>query len=34
MGRTEFVAQPLAPWSIIITDNIVHILWIALVIEL
>lgn len=31
MGRNEFVAQPLAPWSIIITDNIFHILWIALV---
>ena len=31
MGRHEFVAQPLAPWSIIITDNIFHILWIALV---
>lgn len=34
MGRHEFAVQPLAPWSIIITDNILHILWIALVITL
>jgi hypothetical protein len=34
MGRNEFAAQPLAPWSIIITDNIFHILWIAFVIAL
>lgn len=31
MGRNEFVTQPLAPWSLIITDNIFHILWIALI---
>jgi hypothetical protein len=30
-GRHEFAAQPLAPWSIIVTDNIFHILWIAMV---
>lgn len=34
MGRNEFAVQPLAPWSIIITDNIFHILWIAFVIAL
>lgn len=34
MGRHDFAAQPLAPWSIIVTDNIFHILWMAFVIAL
>lgn len=34
MGRHDFAAQPLAPWSIIVTDNIFHILWMAWVIAL
>lgn len=33
-GRHEFAMQPLAPWSIIMTDNLFHILWIAFVIAL
>lgn len=31
-GSTKFTEPPMAPWSIIVTDNIVHILWIALVV--
>jgi hypothetical protein len=30
-GSAEFAKPPMAPWSIIVTDNIVHILFIAFV---
>jgi hypothetical protein len=30
-GSARFAEPPMAPWSIILTDNILHILWIALV---
>ena len=32
-GKKEFTQSPMAPWSIIVVDNIFHILWIALVVE-
>lgn len=31
-GSGEFAKPPMAPWSIIVTDNIVHILFIALLV--
>lgn len=33
-GSEDFAKPPMAPWSIIVTDNIVHILWIAMVANL
>ena len=33
-GSSKFTEPPMAPWSIIVTDNIVHILWIAFVMSL
>lgn len=33
-GSAQFAAGPCSPWSIIVTDNIVHILWIAWVVSL
>lgn len=33
-GSKEFANGILAPWSIIVMDNIIHILWIALVVWL
>ena len=33
-GKSDFAAPPMAPWSIIITDNIWHVLFIALVVSL
>jgi len=30
-GSGKFAEPPMAPWSIIVTDNILHILWIAFV---
>jgi hypothetical protein len=30
-GSEDFAKPPFAPWSIIVTDNILHILWIAFV---
>jgi hypothetical protein len=33
-GSAKFAEPPMAPWSIIITDNIIHILWIAFVMNL
>lgn len=30
-GSEKFATGPCSPWSIIITDNILHILWIAFV---
>lgn len=32
-GSAKFGEPPMAPWSIIVTDNIIHILWIAFVVE-
>lgn len=32
--RTEYLQPPLAPWSIIMTDGILHILWIAFVVSI
>ena len=31
-GSGLFAKSPCAPWSIIITDNIIHILWIAFIV--
>lgn len=31
-GKGGFAKPPMAPWSIIVVDNIYHILWIALVV--
>ena len=33
-GHKQFAEPPMAPWSIVLTDNIFHILWIASVMEL
>ena len=33
-GSEDFTKPPCAPWSIIVTDNILHILWMALVVAL
>ena len=33
-GSTSFAQQPLAPWSIILTDNILHVLFVAWVMSL
>lgn len=33
-GSARFCEPPMAPWSIIVTDNILHILWIAFVVWL
>jgi len=30
-GSKLFATGPMAPWSIVVTDNILHILWIAFV---
>ncbi len=32
-GSAKFAEPPTAPWSIIVTDNSVHILWIACVVR-
>lgn len=32
-GSDKFAEPPMAPWSIIITDNIIHILFIALIVK-
>lgn len=31
-GSKKFASGPCAPWSIIVTDNVLHILWIGFVI--
>ena len=31
-GQDKFAGPPCAPWSIIVVDNILHILWIAAVV--
>ena len=33
-GSGKFTEAPMAPWSIIITDNIIHILFIAFILNL
>ena len=33
-GSVKFAEPPFAPWSIILTDNIIHILWILIVIKI
>jgi hypothetical protein len=33
-GSDKFAAGPCSPWSIILTDNIMHILWISFVVWL
>lgn len=33
-GSGKFAEAPMSPWSIVLTDNILHILWIALVASL
>jgi hypothetical protein len=33
-GHRDFTKEPFAPWSIILTDNIIHILWMAWVVSL
>ena len=32
-GHRAFAEPPMSPWSVIVTDNILHLVWIALVIE-
>jgi hypothetical protein len=32
-GSAGFAQPPMAPWSIILTDNIIHIVWIAAVVN-
>jgi hypothetical protein len=32
-GQAKFASPPMAPWSIILTDNIIHILWIYVIIN-
>lgn len=32
-GSEKFATGPCSPWSIILTDNIIHILWIAFVVD-
>jgi len=33
-GKNKFNKEPMAPWSIIVTDNIVHILFIEIVVRI
>ena len=33
-GSGSFATGPLAPWSVIVTDNILHLLWVVLVAHL
>jgi len=33
-GSTDFATGPLSPWSIIVVDNVLHILWMAAVASL
>lgn len=33
-GSEKFATGPCSPWSIIVTDNVVHVVWIALVVSL
>lgn len=33
-GSSDFKNAPMSPWSIIITDNILHLVWIAIIMNL
>ncbi len=33
-GKDDFLRSPMAPWSVILTDNIWHILWIFTIIQM
>jgi hypothetical protein len=33
-GRKQFREAPFAPWSLVITDNLLHIIWIVLLVWL
>ena len=33
-GCDEFLKPPCAPWSVIVTDNTFHLMWIALVVAM
>lgn len=33
-GQANFAQPPMAPWSIIVTDNIIHMVWIAIIIKI
>lgn len=33
-GKAKFAAPPMAPWSVILTDNILHILFVAAIASL
>ena len=30
-GQAQFASPPMSPWSIILVDNIIHVLWIGVV---
>jgi len=32
-GSEQFATGPCSPWSIIVTDNVVHVMWIAAVVQ-
>jgi hypothetical protein len=33
-GKNEFTTTPMAPWSMIVTDNIFHLVWIYGVVQI
>ena len=33
-GSAKFAEPPFAPWSIILMDNLIHLMWIAFVVSL
>lgn len=32
-GSEKFATGPMSPWSIVVTDNVLHILWIAAIVQ-
>lgn len=32
-GQANFAKPPMAPWSIIVVDNVLHVVWIAAVVQ-
>jgi hypothetical protein len=34
LGHRDFAKPPMAPWSIILTDNLFHIIWIYIVVSI
>lgn len=32
-GSGKFTEPPMGPWSVVVTDNLIHIMWIALVLS-